>query len=294
MKVCILPCKRPESCYSSHSESKAKHTKPRNTRNHEQNVMALARADLESLLRARRLDRTLTTAASPAALDPIHDVAATGTPALDARLGGGFPRGQLSEIVGPRSSGRTSLLLQMLAAATARGELVALVDALDMLDVESAVAAGVDLDRLLWVRGHVVTNPGMCRDMNQRALEQAIRAFALVLQAGNFGLVVFDAAEAPADAIRRLPFTTWLRLQRMVEGTPTACVLAGAQAMARSSAGLTVQLGIRDLGFGIRGIRFAPRLFEGLDVEARVVQARHRSGINEQLDVRVPLSTTCA
>ena len=70
----------------------------------------------------------------------------TGVTALDARLGGGFPRGQLSELVGPRSSGRTSLLLQMLAAATARGELVALVDALDMFDVESAAAAGVDLD----------------------------------------------------------------------------------------------------------------------------------------------------
>jgi hypothetical protein len=234
--------------------------------------MALARADLETLLRARRLDRTLTTAERPA-LDPRHDVAATDASALDARLGGGFPRGQLSEIVGPRSSGRTSLLLQMLAAATARGELVALVDALDMLDVESAVAAGVDLDRLLWVRGHVVTNPGMCRDMNQRALEQAIRAFALVLQAGNFGLVVFDAAEAPADAIRRLPFTTWLRLQRMVEGTPTACVLAGGQAMARSSAGLTLQCGLRNADCGLKGIRFGPRLFEGLDVEARVVHA---------------------
>jgi hypothetical protein len=84
-----------------------------------------------------------------------------------------------------------------MAAATARGELVAFVDALDMLDVESAAAAGIDLGRLLWIRGHVVMNPGMCRDMNQRALEQAIRAFALVLQAGNFGLVVFDAADAP-------------------------------------------------------------------------------------------------
>src|SRR5207249_2399896 len=199
-----------------------------------------SRTDLESLLRVRRLDRTLTTAERPAALDPVHDVAATGAVALDARLGGGFPRGHVSEIVGPRSSGRTSLLLQTLAAATARGELVALVDALDMVDVESAAAAGIDLGRLLWIRGHVVMNPGMCRDMNQRALEQAIRAFALVLQAGNFGLVVFDAAEAPADAIRRLPFTTWLRLQRMVEGTTTACVLAGAQAMARSSAGLTL------------------------------------------------------
>src|SRR6185312_2260097 len=213
--------------------------------------MGLARADLESLLRTRRLDRTLTTALPE--IDPRdeHALAPSGISALDARLGGGFPRGQLSELIGPRSSGRTSLLLQAIAAATARGELVALVDALDMFDVESAAAAGIDLDRLLWIRGHVVSNPGLCRDTNQRALEQAIRAFTLVLQAGNFGLVIFDAAEAPAEAIRRLPFTTWMRLQRMVEGSQTACVLVGAEPMARSSAGLTLRLagiGIRDQG----------------------------------------------
>ena len=170
--------------------------------------MAFARADLESLLRARQLDRTLTTALPPIDSRDESVLAPSGISALDARLGGGFPRGQLSELVGSRSSGRTSLLLHMLAAATARGELVAVIDALDMFDVESAAAAGVDLARLLWIRGHAVTNPGMCGDLNQRALEQAIRAFTLVLQAGNFGLVVFDAAEVPADAVRRLPFTT--------------------------------------------------------------------------------------
>src|SRR5690349_4340248 len=118
--------------------------------------MPLARAALESLLRDRRLDRTLTTALTP--IDPRDDaaVAPSGVVCLDARLGGGFPRGHLSEVVGARSSGRTSLLLRAIAAATARGELVGLVDALDMLDVESAIAAGIDLTRLLWVRGHVV------------------------------------------------------------------------------------------------------------------------------------------
>src|SRR5438477_785978 len=229
--------------------------------------MALARADLESLLRARQLDRTLTT--SLPALDPRDEaaVAPSGVASLDARLGGGFPRGQLSEIVGPRSSGRTSLLLQLVADATARGELVAMIDALDTLDVESAAAAGVDLARLLWVRGHVVCNPGFCGDLNQRALEQAIRAFTLILQAGNFGLVVLDVAEAPAQSLRRLPFTTWLRLQRMVEGSQTACVLVGSEPMARSSAGLTLRLGSRDSGFGIR---FGDSLFDGIDTQARV------------------------
>ena len=210
--------------------------------------MALARADLESLLRARRLDRTLTTALPP--VDPCDEaaIAPSGVPSLDARLGGGLRRGHVSEIVGARSSGRTSLLLQTIAAATARGELVGLVDALDMFDVESAAAAGIDLARLLWIRGHVVSNPGLCADMNQRALEQAIRAFTLVLQAGNFGLVVLDLAEAPATAVRRLPFTTWMRVQRMVEGSQTACLLVGGEPMARSAAGLTLRLANRGLG----------------------------------------------
>ncbi len=243
----------------------------------------LARADLETLLRIRKLDRTLTSAIPT--LDPSDDgaIATSGVPALDARLGGGFPRGHLSELVGPRSSARTSVLLQTLAAATARGELVALIDALDMLDVESAAAAGVHLDRLLWVRGHVVPNPGFGRDVNQRALEQVIRAMALVLQAGNFGVVALDVADAPPIALRQLPFTTWLRLQRMVEGSQTVCVLIGSEPMARSSAGLTVRLGSRDASFG-------RRLFTGIDAEARVLRARtHR-----QDDAPVAFATTAA
>jgi hypothetical protein len=240
-----------------------------------------ARAALESLLRARHLDRTLVPAVPDdpirASTDPFV-VAATGLAPLDARLGGGFPRGQLSEIVGGRSSGRSSLVGQALAAATSREETVALVDALDAADPESLAAARVDLERLLWVRGHVTPSPGMCRDTNQRALEQAIKALGLILQAGKFGLVVLDIAEAPSDAVRRLPFTTWLRLQRMVEGSQTACVLIGSEPMARSSAGLTLRLG----PFEDRNARtdsramFRGRLFDGLVINARVIRARDR------------------
>lgn len=244
----------------------------------------VSRADLEGLLRARHLDRTLTTAVPP----DEYAVGPSGVTRLDAALGGGFPRGQLSEIVGARSSGRASLVACMLAAATRRGELVALVDALDMLDVEATDQAGVDLERLLWIRGHVAVQPGFCRDLNQRAMEQAIRALSLVLTAGNFGLVVFDAGEAPPDALRRLPFTTWLRLQRMVEGRQTICVLVGSEPMARSSAGLTIRVGIGDWGLGMRkdqgiGVRFSGHLFEGLDCDVRVIRARAR--VNEAAGV---------
>ncbi len=239
--------------------------------------MLAARADRNTLvtaLRARRLDRTLTTALPT--LDPRDEqaVGPTGLTALDSRLGGGFPRGHLSELVGPRSSGRTSLLLQTMAAATARGELVALVDALDMLDTASASAAGVDLTRLLWVRGNVVINPGLCRDLNQRAMEQAVKALGLVLQAGNFGLVVLDLGEAPHDGLRRLPFTTWLRLQRMVEGSQTVCVLVGTEPMSRSSAGLSVTLQPSATADTNIAARFRGPLFDGLNLEARVARAR--------------------
>src|SRR5262245_48126858 len=115
-------------------------------------MATLARADLESLLRAHKLDRTLT---SRPELPPAQGdcVIATDIPGLDARLGGGFPRGHLSEIVGPASSGRTGVVVSTLAAVTLRGGLVAFVDTLDTFDPPSALDAGLDLERLLWVRG---------------------------------------------------------------------------------------------------------------------------------------------
>src|SRR5215213_8917334 len=113
--------------------------------------MTAARAELESLLRARKLDVTLT---SSAARQPVDEdrIAATGWRELDDALGGGIRRGHLSEVVGPRSCGATTMFLAMAAAATGRGEVVALVDTHDRFDPASAETAGVDLARLLWIR----------------------------------------------------------------------------------------------------------------------------------------------
>jgi hypothetical protein len=108
--------------------------------------------------------------------------------------------------------------------------------------------------------------------MNQRAMEQAVRALALVLSAGNFGVVAFDLGEAPLEAIRRLPFTTWMRLQRLVEGSQTIALLVGPQPMARSAAGLTVRLGQEG-----QERSFSDSLFRGLAVQGRVMRARVRA-----------------
>src|SRR5271169_856891 len=91
------------------------------------------------------------TPASRLEIRPAPEMVSSGIPAIDA-LTGGLPRGCLTEICGPVSSGRTTFLLAALAAATRRGEFCTIVDASDTLDPHSAASAGVALDRLLWVR----------------------------------------------------------------------------------------------------------------------------------------------
>jgi recombination protein RecA len=229
-----------------------------------------ALAALESALRARKLDRTLTTALAPlermdpSALMPM-DVAV-----LDTCLRGGLPRGQLSELAGPRSSGRMTLFLQMVAAATQRGEIAALVDTLDRLDVASAAAAGVDLSRLLWIRGQEIAGRAGPAD---RSIDRALKALNLVLQAGGFGVVAIDLADVPPAALRQIPFMTWLRVQRAIEGSDTACVLLTSEPLARSAGGLTVSLTSRATWAGTSD---RSRRLAGVDMRARVVSPRKR------------------
>jgi len=104
------------------------------------------RLQIEASL-ARRIPSALTPA--PKAIRPV---ASTGVPSVDALLEGGFPLGAITELAGPESSGRTSLALSFLARITRAGSVAAWVDVSNALDPASAAAAGVDLDRMLWVR----------------------------------------------------------------------------------------------------------------------------------------------
>ncbi len=231
-----------------------------------------ALAVLESALRARRLDRTLTTTLPPLERSDPAAMAPTDVAQLDAVLRGGFPRGQLSELAGPRSSGRTLLLLQMLAASARRGEIVALVDTFDRLDVASVIAAGVDPERLLWIRGDATMTHGS-PVLLERTLDRAVKALNLVLQAGSFGLVGIDLADVPLAALKRLPYTTWLRVQRAIEGSDTACVLLVPEPLARSAGGLTILLDGRP---AFAGAADQSRRFAGMDVGVRVISPRRR------------------
>ncbi|MFZ0339582.1 MAG: ATPase domain-containing protein, partial [Terracidiphilus sp.] len=104
------------------------------------------RLQIESALAAR----------IPAALSPVprvvRPVASTGIEALDEVLRGGLPVGALTELVGPECSGRTMVALKFVAGLTQAGRVCAWIDVSNALDPASAAAAGVDLERLLWVR----------------------------------------------------------------------------------------------------------------------------------------------
>jgi hypothetical protein len=128
------------------------------------------------------------TSASHLALRPAPEMLSSGIAAINA-LTGGWPRGCLTEIYGPASSGRTTLLLAALAAATRRSEFCVLVDASDALDPRSAAGAGVDLDRLLWVRcsedapqksrpkpGCPISRAPFAREMGNREMELSSQA----------------------------------------------------------------------------------------------------------------------
>jgi hypothetical protein len=210
----------------------------------------LASAKLASVTPASRLN-----------IRPAPEMVSSGIPAIDA-LTGGLPRGCITEICGPASSGRTSLLLAALAAATHRGEFCALVDASDALDPQSAAASGIMLDRLLWVRcGESVfsqNSPRMRTNLKtarpglefsptgvrqyEHCLEQVLRATDLLLESGGFGLIVLDLADLPPQAARHIPLATWFRFRRAIEHTPTILLSTEQQAIAGSCSSLLLQL----------------------------------------------------
>jgi len=99
----------------------------------------------------------------PSALTPqprtVRPVWPTGVATIDELLGGGLPVGAITEMAGPECSGRTSLALSFVAGYTHAGRICAWVDVSDTLSPESAAAAGIRLDRLLWIRCGVSRNP---------------------------------------------------------------------------------------------------------------------------------------
>ena len=170
-----------------------------------------------------------------------------------------FPPGRLSEIVGPRSSGGSSLLLALIARITTRGQ-VAYVDGMDALDPASAATAGVDLSALLWVK---------CAGR----LRTALSAADLLARCPGFSLIVLDL-----DDLGPVPFAAQIRLQRAVEDRDAALVVHTARHREGSPASLVVTT--RRLAPRWRGLRPLTRL-GGLRSEVSIARSRlHPSSLS--------------
>ncbi len=184
------------------------------------------------------------TAASRLELRPVPELVLTGVADFDA-LTGGLPRGCLTEICGPASSGRTSLLLAALSAATRRQEVCALVDAGDSLDPQGAAASGVDWNKLLWVRCASTSRRAAGKtasDPWEQRMEQVLKTTDLLLQSNGFGLIAIDLSDIPLNSARRIPLTSWFRFRRAVEHTPTVLLVVEQQPIAGSCSSLLVNL----------------------------------------------------
>ena len=162
----------------------------------------------------------------------IRECLPTGIASLDALLtqvNEGFPRGAISEILGPESSGRTTLVHSLLAASTAQLEICAYVDTDDSFDPVSAAAAGVALSQLVWIRcGH---NAG-----------HALKAADYLLHAGGFGAIVLDLCQINPRISNRIPISYWYRFRRAIENTPTILAIAEKEPIARSCASLMLDM----------------------------------------------------
>ena len=217
----------------------------------------------------------------------------SGLPLVDSLLDGGIVRGRVSEIIGDRSSGKTTLAASFAAFSTMRGEVAAWIDSADSFDPESMAAAGVDLTRLLWVSSHRRGAPlrasapyygetGICK--TGATPVNILQAAEWILAAGGFGLVVIDFTAHVADSLARLasspsvsgwtralPESAALRLARAAERSGAAVVVLAAQRMCGTFAALSLVMNRNRICFS-RSTAGAPVLFDGLVVKAMITR----------------------
>src|SRR5580698_2083116 len=227
------------------------------------------------------------TPASRLDVRPAPQMVPSGVREIDT-LTGGLPRGCLTEICGPASSGRTSVLLAALAAATQRQEVCALVDISDAFNPHSAAAAGVNFEKMLWVRcGHLHKSGSPQRrrvtekknEKIEKPVEQALRVTDLLLQSGGFGLVIIDLGDTPLKMARRIPLASWFRFQRAVEHTATVLFVISQVPCAQTCASLLLKVSGKKLSalscqLSIENSPAHAQLLNGLQVQGELLRSR--------------------
>lgn len=157
-----------------------------------------------------------------------HDVLELCAPEIKGIVEG-LPKGAITEVFGPPSSGKTTFLHAALAAAVQAGEYCTLIDVTGSFDPVSADASGVDLRRLLWVR--------CCG-----RLENALQATDMLVHGGGWGLLVLDLGDVAPAQVRKLPLSYWHRFRLAIQNTPAALLVIEKEPFVRSCASLAIEM----------------------------------------------------
>jgi len=197
---------------------------------------------------------------------------ATGIAQID-EAARGIPLHALTEICGSNlaSSGKTSVLLSLLAQAS-RDHFCALVDAGDAFDPASGQAAGINLQRLLWVRcgkNRVKLPP----------LEQAFKVADILLQSGGFGLIAVDLSGISERVVRKVPLSSWFRFSRVIEKQPAALVFIEQEPHATSCAGLVLRVAADVSGCAVS---LTGNLLTQLSLRAEVIRAQGKKPVRSE------------
>jgi hypothetical protein len=156
----------------------------------------------------------------PQSLRPAHSYLKTGISALDQATAGGLWKNCITELSSPHiNAGSASLLHTLLHAAHRDRYFLALIDGRDSFD--PATAGSSRLRNLFWIRCHNAM--------------QAMKASDLLLRDGNFPLVVLDLVLNPVEELRKIPQTSWYRLQRLIELIPSVCLILTRRSIVSSA-----------------------------------------------------------
>jgi hypothetical protein len=140
----------------------------------------------------------------------------SGLPQLDGALGGGIPKGGITELITPANASGTSLVVNgLLWRAHEQGQWLALVDGSDCFD--PCAFDKTLFSRVLWVRCSTA--------------KEAIKASDLLLHDGTIPFIVLDLANCPTLQLRRMNSSIWFRMERVIENTETALVVFTPQPM---------------------------------------------------------------
>ncbi|MFN2475869.1 MAG: hypothetical protein ABR526_05950 [Chthoniobacterales bacterium] len=144
----------------------------------------------------------------------------TGLAPLDEALGGGLAKGAITELTSPHPSAGSALVISaLLHLAHQQRHFLALIDGRDSFDPQPL--GNARLRHLLWLR---------CT----KALD-AVKAADLLLRDGNFPIVALDLVLNSADELRKIPQTSWYRLQRLAEAVPSAFLILTRRSMISSA-----------------------------------------------------------